>query len=235
MASYYYGCDEMVRGWARYTKLCNALEVDLSSQRDAPTIKTLNRWRVSSPRGFAFLLHMDTGVVEGLNKACDRGAKRLPASVREGWEVTQARAQALSAKAIVLSTSMDVTPGEASRALLAQLAELVHASKRTLIWEPSGLWERPQAQEWAREHGVTLAYDPFLAMQDSELCAAGEDVCWVVSERAGMRRSFDQFDLEGVLEWGSTAQRVFMMLRGRFKESHARELRYIMESLAPME
>lgn len=228
MTKYYYGCDEVLRGWSRYYNQCNALELDLNAEKNSPTIATLNRWRVDSPRGFGFMLHVDQEVPSALAKASDRGNQRLPKHIDASLDSTLEKAQALAAKALFLQTPMEVTPGETSRALLTALVERVNekGNTRPILWEPSGLWERGATREFADQAGLVMAFDPFMAMRDGEPCGHG-DVCFVVSERAGMRRKFDQFDFEDLLVWSSAAQRVFITLRGRFKAQHAKEMQHL--------
>lgn len=228
MTKYYYGCDEVLRGWSRYYNQCNALELALHSEKNPPTIATLNRWRVESPRGFGFMLHFEEGVTKALASASDRGSQRLPKSIDEAIDTTLEKAQALAAKALCLRTPPEVTPGETSRALLNALVERMRekGNTRPILWEPSGLWERGVTREFASQAGLVMAFDPFMAIRDGEACGHG-DVCFVVSERAGMRRKFDQFDFEDMLAWSSDAQRVFILLRGRFKAQHAKELQHV--------
>ncbi len=231
MAKYYYGCDEVLRGWSRYYTQCNALELDLNTEKNPPTLSTLNRWRVDSPRGFGFLLHVEEEVTQAIAKASDRGNTRLPKSTLEHLDITLEKAQALAAKALFVRTPMEVTPGETSRELLTMLVTTLQEKQNTrpILWEPSGLWERQTTRQFAESAGLVMAFDPFMAMRDGESCGHG-DVCFIVSERAGMRRKFDQFDFEDLLEWSSSAQRVFIILRGRFKAQHAKELSYLLKS-----
>lgn len=225
---FYYGCDELERGWDRYFQQCNTIEWKIRDESRAPTIKTLNSWRVQSPKGFAFVLHLDNDALAALVKACENGREELGADFNEGWERTAARAKALAAKAIIISTPMEVTPGATSKALLLEVARRVAELKKVLIWEPSGLWTPEAAREWASANGIVAAIDPFMAMKDGLEPGHG-DACFLVNERAGMRRKFDQYDVENLIDWSEGLQRVFVLLRGRFKWQHAREFRYVFE------
>ena len=232
MTTYYYGCDEAVGGWGRYYERCNALELDLSKQGHMPTIATLNRWRVKSPRHFAFVLHLEETIAPALAAASERGARKLPPAVGEALERSAERARAVAAKAHFIATPMEMTPGEDSKALLKATHEKLNeklGKAALLLWEPSGLWEREQACDWARGVGIVAARDPFLAMREGEACGHG-DACLVVNERAGMRRKFDQYDFEALLDWSSSAQRVFVLLRGRFKAHHAKEFSHVLRA-----
>ncbi|MFW5965979.1 MAG: DUF72 domain-containing protein [Persicimonas sp.] len=225
MGKIYFGCDELQRGWDDYFKLCNAYELDLESLDAPPRISTLNRWRVDSPRGFCFVLHADRRVTRGLTRLSKAGASTLDEDVREAWELTVERAEALAAKAILLSTPAEFSPGSNSRQLLEAVAEeLVPETKAAVIWESQGLWQLAPTRQLARDLGLVYAYDPFIAHREDVPFTHG-DTCWIVTERAGLRRKFDQFDMESLTHWADRYDRAFVLLRGRFKWDHARELK----------
>ncbi|MFP4601189.1 MAG: hypothetical protein ACLFVJ_23275 [Persicimonas sp.] len=229
MGKIYYGCDELPRGWEQYFKLCNAVELDLDPLDAPPKTSTLNRWRVDSPRGFGFVLHADRGFREGLADLADRGATELNARVRKGWETTVERAHALAAKAILIKTPPEFFPGSVSRGLLELVAEeFVGPAKQAVIWDSQGPWQLDQTRDYARDLGMIYAYDPFIAHREEVPFTHG-DTCWVLTERAGLRRKFDQFDMETLTAWADHYDRAFVLLRGRFKWDHARELKMALE------
>ncbi len=230
MTHYYYGCDEVVQGWSRYHKLCTALELDLNGEKNPPTIATLNRWRVDSPRGFAFLLHVEQDLITSLVKSSERTSPRLAKDIDTHLESTFEKARALAAKALIISMPPEFTPSTDNKNLLVELRKRIlekQDKNRSIILEPSGLWERSTTLEWAEGEGFVLAHDPFMAMRDGDHCSK-QDACFVINERAGMRRKFDQFDFEDMLDWSASAQRAFLLLRGRFKAHHAKELLYLL-------
>ena len=51
----------------------------------------------------------------------------------------------------------------------------------------------------------------------------------MLTERAGLRRKLDQFDMETMIDWAENYDRAFVLLRGRFKWDHAKELRVALE------
>jgi hypothetical protein len=229
MSKIYYGCDELARGWDHYFNHCNALEVNIASFDAPPKIETLNRWRVDSPRGFCFVLDVDRQFTDALAKLSDRGADQLNDAVRQGWETTVQRAHALAAKAILIKTPPDFFPGSVSRTLLERVTEeLVAEAKPAVIWQSQGPWELKGTREFAEELGLVYAYDPFIAYRE-ELGFTHGDACWVITERAGLRRKFDQFDMEMMIDWANNYDRVFALLGGRFKWDHANELRVALE------
>ena len=225
MSRLYYGIDSPPSNWPHYVTQCNALELHLDALRHAPTLKDLNTWRVHSPKGFAFVLHLSNAfVATWLNASAQEGmtAKAL----EQALEAEETKAHALAAKAYLLRTPYDFTPGEANRQKLAELATVLGEKKRALIWESQGLWEPSEAMAWGRANKVVVATDPFLAAQEGYLPPAGDDACFVLTERGGMRRKFDQYDMEDVAEVAQAYRRVFILLRGRFKHDHARELKH---------
>ena len=223
----YYSCDEVPQGWRRYFAQCNALELSLDPV-NTPTIRTLNRWRVDSPRGFCFVLHLSQPLQAALLEASKGGKRTLPASALQAWETTVEQAKALAAKAVLWRSPLELSPTEHSRALLTQLAQLAREAKLALIWESDGMWNREATHAFAQEHGIIYAIDPFLWSRE-ELAFGRGDGCFLINERAGARRKFDQYDMEELVGHAASYQRVFALCRGRFKWDHARELRYVLE------
>lgn len=225
MTKIYYGCDHVPHGWGRYFATCNALELDLETYEQKPSISTLNRWRVESPKGFGFVLHVDPAVTQGLIRLSDQNAAQLDDSVREGWAKTLEAARALAARAVFLKTPLSFSPNANNRALITQLAnELYQNQKFVLIWESEGMWPVEQTRDFAQSLRIAYAVDPFLLERDGIDLTHG-DACFILTERAGMRREFDTYDIEQLIDWTQGHDRVFMLLRGRFQWKHARELR----------
>lgn len=227
MARYFYGCDEITEGWERYFELCNALELDLGTFDETPKIETLNSWRVDSPRNFCFTVHLRPEIGRYLARAdgdIPDDLSEYPQMVREAWDVTSDRADALAARALVLRTSAEFTPGKASRQRLASLTRaLEDETDAAIVWEPSGLWTVDQRCEVAEELGIAPVYDPFVAHREGHEFTHG-DVGFAITERPGMRRQYDTFDFENLIRWTERYDRVFVMLRGRHKWAHAQKM-----------
>jgi hypothetical protein len=232
MTRIYFGCDDTALGWDRAMSTCDAMEVPIND-RQPPTLKTLNKWRVESPKGFCFVLHVDPSVSEGLLKQSEAGRKTLTEEILAGWKLTLDRASALSAKAVLLRTPAGFMPGETQRELIKAIAELDRGKKLALIWEAEGLWSVESARTFAESIGLVYAFDPFLAERD-ELPMTSGSACFVLTERASMRRKFDQFDLERLVDWSTAYDRSFVLLRGRFKWEHARELHHVLKELGEL-
>lgn len=229
MTKLYYGCDELDRGWDHYFKRCNALQLDLETLDALPKTATLNRWRVESPKGFSFTLCADSKFVNALTRLSARGATELDAAAREAWQANVDRAHALAARAILIRTPANFRPGQISRDLLEKVVtELAAPIKPLVIWESDGLWQLRDTLEFANSIGLVYAHDPFIAYRE-EIPHTSGDAAWVLTERAGLRRKLDQFDMETMIDWADNYQRVFCFMRGRFKWEHARELKVALE------
>ena len=225
MSKIYYGCDEVTKGWDRYFGLCNALEVPNVGK--VPTVQALNTWRVDSPKGFAFVLHATKEFTEALEELADHGESKLNDAVRKAWTTTLERASALAAKAILIRTSFEFMPSQNTRALMQNFANEFLDNSRVVMWETSGMWDTETTFNWAKDLGFTYVIDPFLVIEDG-LDLFSADVALKVVERGGMRRNFDQFDMEDLLAQFERTNRAFVLFRGRHKWRHARELQQVL-------
>jgi uncharacterized protein YecE (DUF72 family) len=222
MPKVYYGCDHVPRGWGRYYGLCNAIELDIESFEKEPKVETLNRWRVDSPRGFAFIPHSRKRFIAELARLSRSGAETVDEAAREAWEACLTDAKALAAKAILVKTPLSFSPSPSNRRLMESFGnELARSAKAAVIWESQGMWPVEESRDLARRAHMVYAYDPFLAIRDKMEPTHG-DACFVLTERAGMRRQFDEYDLEELLDWAHNYDRIFTLLRGRFQWQHAR-------------
>jgi hypothetical protein len=221
----YYGFDEVLQGWDRYFDLCNLFEVRPPTESEHQSIKTLNRWRVDSPKGFAWVLHAEPGCADGLVEAYQGNSTELPSTIAAAMAATEERAAALAAKAIVLETPPELPPSDTSRALLAAFGEQWKTvSKRPVIWESSGLWTVEDGRAIAAEAGFVYVVDPFMIDRDGGDLGRGGDAAFRITERAAARRQFDSWEMEQLIDWAEPFDRTFVLLAGRYKVPHAKEL-----------
>lgn len=227
MPKVYYGTDELKTSWEEYYERCNAIQLDLSTFPNEPKPETMNKWRVESPKGFAFILHADVGVRQGFQQMAgtdEPDEVDLEAHFGAGWEKTMEQADHMAAKAILLRTPGALTPGTANRRLLERFAaRFVDPTDLVVLWEPAGLWNIKQTREFAAQVGLTPTYDPFLAHRE-DLGFEHGDVGFTITERAAMRRQFDIFDFKQMLSWTRNYDRLFVMCRGRHKWAHIDKL-----------
>ena len=152
------GAKELRGAIAAYAKRFDLLEVRVAlgphlegdAEGTSPTLATLRRWRRSVPP------HFDFAVVAGPElsrvKPSDAAEKEL--------EAARAAVDALQARCFVLRTPPDVTPTALWRERIAKLASRFPHDATHFVWEPSGVWEIPDAAAQARAWGILLAVDP---------------------------------------------------------------------------
>lgn len=227
----YYGFDEVLYGWDRYFDLCNAFEVRNPHDADKfPTIETLNRWRVDSPRGFGWIVHAVPQVSQLLVRAYEGKDPSIDDDFREAMRRTEERAHALAAKAIVVETPPGFPPSDASRAAMRALGEAwAEETDRALIWESSGLWTTEDGRAVVAETPFVYTVDPFIVNAEELGFGRGGDAAFRVTERAGSRRQFDSWEMEKMIGWGDAFDRTFVLLSGRYKIPHAKELSILLD------
>ncbi|CAN5179809.1 hypothetical protein BH09MYX1_BH09MYX1_51930 [soil metagenome] len=147
---FHIGAKQLQSGIAAYAKRFDLLEVRLAAI-DAPAqgLATFRKWRKQVPP------HFDFTVVVGPAAARLRAGKDLDADVVWAKEV----ADALQARCVLVPTPADVTPTALWRDRLAALAERLKREATNVVWEPSGIWEVPEAGRVARQLGLTLSAD----------------------------------------------------------------------------
>lgn len=147
------GGTELKGELAAYAKRFDLLELrglDAASLKQAPSAATLRRWRRAVPPRFEFV------VVAGPNV----GRLRPGAALDAELDAMLGAATLLESRVLLVQTPADVTPSKLSRDRFAKLLERIPRDARTVVWEPSGLWELEDAAAQAKRWGVTLAVDP---------------------------------------------------------------------------
>ena len=229
MTTYYWGCDRRRSSWPSYAERCNAFEYEPKRGKRGPeSMKALNRWRVGTPRGFAFTVRAAASVAASIEAASGRDAA-LGDDFARAWAETEARAKALAAKAVLVRAGMGLMPGEASRRVIAQVASIAAASGRALAWELSGPWDPVSTRDWLASIGAMLVVDPFTWMREGHGAGGGQGA-FVVTERAGARRGFDRYDFAEMQSWASGLDRAFVYLRGHQQWTHAGEFGAALQS-----
>jgi uncharacterized protein YecE (DUF72 family) len=147
------GAKELKGDLAAYAKRFDLLEirgVDAANLKQAPSAATLRKWRRAVPPKFEF------SVVAGPNVGRLRPGDALDAELGAMLEA----ATLLEARVLVVQTPVDITPTKLSRDRFAKLLDGIPRDARTVVWEPSGLWELEDAASQAKKWGVTLGVDP---------------------------------------------------------------------------
>lgn len=132
---------------ARYGKHFDLMEVRLDN--GAPRKRTLETMKSEAPEGMVFAVVVPRQVT---------ALEREPTEADVAASVDTARA--LGARFLVVRTPPTARPSARTRARLLQLFALLKPSEIAIAWEPTGLLAEAEADEFAREQGVTLVRDP---------------------------------------------------------------------------
>jgi hypothetical protein len=155
-----------------------------------PRAPTLRRQRAEHAENIALALRAPRGAISS-----QRGPFRFDDGLEAGLAWLISAADALAARAVVLPTPADFTPGARDRELFAAyLARVPRDGARHWVWEPSGAWEREDAERLSQELGLVLAFDPLVDPRP-----AGP-VSYARLQALGVRRSFSQAALEQTVE-----------------------------------
>ncbi len=174
-----------------------------------PNLATMRRWRKQVPPAFDFC------VVLGPN------ASRLKPSEDAEAEVTAAlqAADVLQARALLIKTPVEVTPGAVWRNRLEALAERLRREAMHLVWQPGGVWEMEDAAVFARKIGLVLVVD---AARDP--VPAGP-VAYVRLPALGETRSYGSAALERVIEAVGARRDAYVVLETDGALTEAKKLR----------
>jgi uncharacterized protein YecE (DUF72 family) len=226
------GCARMTTRWhigakelrgaiAGYAKRFDLLEVRVAAPvtgggpDPTPTLATLRRWRKSVPP------HFDFSVVAGPHLSRVR-----PSDEAEGdLEAARAALDALQARCFVLRTPPDVTPTSLWRDRIAKLASRVPRDVTNFVWEPSGVWEIPDAAAQARAWDMVLAVDPA-----REAVPAGA-VAYLRLRALGETRSFGPAALEKIVKAVGPRRDVFTIIETDGALVEAKRLRQLVRSV----
>lgn len=138
---------------AAYAKRFDMLEVrgvDAANLKQAPSAATLRKWRKAVSPAFEFV------VVAGPNVAKLKPSDAFEAELTAMSET----ATVLEARTLLVPTPPDVTPSKLWRDRFAKLLERLPRDARSVVWEPSGLWEVDDAAKQAKAWDVVLCVDP---------------------------------------------------------------------------
>jgi uncharacterized protein YecE (DUF72 family) len=129
---------------------------ELSLRAPLPRPGTLASMRAALGEDFVFALRAPRSAVSSTRGAL-RSDPELDASVQ--W--LNAAADALQARAVIIHTPSDLTPGARSRDLLREyFAQLPRVAGRHYVWSAQGAWEPEEAQAVCNDLGLCRAFDP---------------------------------------------------------------------------
>jgi len=141
--------------------------------------------RATLPGDFALALRAPRHAVVSA-----RGPLRPDSELEAGLEWLKAAADALQARAVIIHTPAELTPGARSRDLLREyIARLPRVSGRHYVWAAQGAWEPEEAQRVCDELGLCRAFDPL------ESRASASAVVYATLRALGHRAGFSYASL----------------------------------------
>ncbi len=129
--------------------------VEFDLRAPVPSPKVLASWKKHCPEGFVY------GLVAPASLYGDASwPLRDAAVVRSELDRLANNIDALGAKVLIFRTPMAVSPGSVALTRFAPVLERAKKIVPTVVWDPSGLWEREAAVEHASKFGAIVACDP---------------------------------------------------------------------------
>jgi|CZKU01.1.fsa_nt_gi uncharacterized protein YecE (DUF72 family) len=182
-----------------------------------PSIATMRRWRKSVPP------HFDFAVVAGPHLS------RVKTSdvVDQEIEAAIAAIDALQARCFVLRTPPDVTPTSLWRDRIGKIIARIPHDVTHFVWEPSGVWEMPDAAAQAREWGVVLALDP-----SREMVPSGP-IAYLRLRGLGETQSFSPIALERIVNAVGARRDAFVIIETDTAQTEAKRLRQLSRKSRP--
>jgi hypothetical protein len=146
--------------------------------------------RAGLPADFVLALRAPRSSVVGA-----RGALRMDAELEAGLTWLTAAADALQARAVVLNTPADLTPGARSRDLLREyVSRLPRVPGRSYVWLAQGVWEPADIQLVCNELQLVRGFDPL------ETLASPGPIAYATLRALGHRAGFSLSALADALE-----------------------------------
>jgi uncharacterized protein YecE (DUF72 family) len=196
---------------------------ELTLRQPRPKPKVLAQMRKQAPEGFVFALRAPRDCVMS-----GQGALRVTPEVEAGLVWLLAAADACGARAVVIPTPGDFTPGARSRELLREyVARLPRPEGRHYVWSPSGVWEPHETEALAAELGIVAGFDPLESRRPAGPVAYG------TLRAMGHRTSFSPAAMADALATLITPEtrEVFLSVDADRAFDVARKLRQIATSL----
>lgn len=172
-------------------KYCASLNFfELRPKPPLPRTATLTRMGHQLPDGVRPALRMPRSAV-----VSSAGPLRLDEAATAMRDAVVDAAERLGARAIVIPTPAELTPGARGRELLARYVEgLPRVANRHLVWSPRGAWEPETKAAVCEELSLVGAFDPI-----HEPRMPGP-IVYATLQALGYQTSFSPATLEEVLE-----------------------------------
>lgn len=153
-----------------------------------PKPSTLARWGEDLPDDFTLGFVLPRAALQSA-----KGPLRFDGEMEAAFEWAQEAVATLKAAFAIVETGGRVTTGQRDRDLLAAWIERWSSDAR-VVWHPGGLWDPELAIPFARQLGVTWAFDPL------ETEAPREALVYARLRAIGLRNRFGETELLEALE-----------------------------------
>lgn len=162
---------------------------ELALRPPLPRANTLASIRKTLPSDFVLTLRAPRSAVVSA-----RGPLREDAELRAAVSSTLEAATALQARAVLIHTPAELTPGARSKELLrAYVEQLPRVADRHYVWAAQGAWEPEEMQALCAELGLVRAFDPL------ETSSSPDEVVYATLRALGHRAGFSYSALEDAL------------------------------------
>jgi len=162
----------------KYTSALHFAELALAAPLPKPG--TLAKLRAQLPSEFVVALRAPRSAVSSA-----RGPLRIDTELESALQWLNAAADALQARAVVIHTPSELTPGVRSRDLLREyVSKLPRLPDRHYVWAAQGAWEPEELQRICDDLGLVRAFDPL------ETAATRSSVAYATLRALGHRSGF---------------------------------------------
>jgi uncharacterized protein YecE (DUF72 family) len=145
-----------------------------------PRLNTAVNWRKEAPSSFTFTLKALQLITHTPSSPTYRrlrkpipdekksayGSFKNTAEVFQAFSETDAIAEALQAKVLVLQSPKSFVPTEDNKKNLISFFKKIGRRKYLLVWEPRGRWQISEITQICREHGIIHCTDPFYSLPE---------------------------------------------------------------------
>lgn len=219
MTTLHVGCAGFSAPRTRYARKLSFVEIEVA--RPAPTPKVLARWREEIGDAMVWSI-VAPAVLWGDRESPLRDEKATQVEIDRLVNVVKP----IGARALLLRTPPTIRPGSVAAKRFLTVAERVRKMAPVVVWEPSGLWERRDAQAFVKHLGLIVACDP---LRDE---VAGEPIMYARMRGLGADRRYHQGRLEDILLAFAGVEEGFVVFDTAQSFAEAVRLRGLIEGLA---
>lgn len=168
------GCCGFPVSKKRYFSVFNVVELQKTFYQP-PSLKTIQRWRDESPRGFEYTIKAwqvithppESPTYRRLGFTIPRenshlyGLFRPTREVFNAWQTIREIALLLGSQLVLFQTPASFSPTEENTENLRRFFSSIETSGLTLMWEPRGSWQEETVKMLCKELSLVHVVDPF--------------------------------------------------------------------------